>query len=94
MTLTEFNQNPSQAVRLADSGDVIVMRRGKPAYRLLAIPPEGETAREKLMAMRAAGLTIPAKNPNGPYETRHTGSLQAALEDLEQGRNRIDDMFP
>lgn len=94
MTLTEFNQNPSQAVRLADSGDVIVLRQGKPAYRLLAIPPEGETAREKLMALIAAGQAIPAKNPNGPFEMRHTGNLQEALEDLERGRNRIDDMFP
>lgn len=34
ITLTELNQNPSRATRLADHGEVIVMRRGHPAYRI------------------------------------------------------------
>jgi antitoxin (DNA-binding transcriptional repressor) of toxin-antitoxin stability system len=93
MTLTEFNQNPSQAVRMADAGDVIVLRRGKPAYRLLAIPSGGETAWEKLQELRAAGLLRPAKNPRGPKVWRHTGNLADWQEELERDRNRIDDLF-
>jgi hypothetical protein len=40
MTLTEFNQNPSQATRLADVEDVLVLRRGQAAYRLSKVEPE------------------------------------------------------
>lgn len=34
MSLTEFNQNPSRATKLADEGEVVILRRGVPAYRL------------------------------------------------------------
>lgn len=41
-TLTELNQNPSRATRLADHGEVIVMRRGHPAYRITKIENSGD----------------------------------------------------
>ncbi|MDR2703727.1 MAG: hypothetical protein LBB58_05250 [Cellulomonadaceae bacterium] len=46
MTLTEFNQNPSRATRLADDGELLVLRRGEIAYRLTKAEP-----REPLRAL-------------------------------------------
>ena len=42
ITLTELNQNPSRATRLADHGEVIVMRRGHAAYRITKIESSGD----------------------------------------------------
>ena len=33
MTLTEFNQNPSRATRLAEHGEVGILRRSTPNWR-------------------------------------------------------------
>jgi PHD/YefM family antitoxin component YafN of YafNO toxin-antitoxin module len=58
ITLTELNQNPSRATRLADHGEVIVMRRGHAAYRITKIESSGDPLDELL----ASGLARPARS--------------------------------
>ncbi len=88
ISLTEFNQNPSKAARLADTDDVVVLRRGQPAYRLTRIEPAGDPIDELLQT----GALSPARR-TGPRPHRFPSvatdvDLGAAL-DAE--RSRLDD---
>lgn len=58
ITLTELNQNPSRATRLADRGEVIVMRRGRAAYRITKIESSGDPLDELV----ATGLARPSRS--------------------------------
>ncbi|MDR0285601.1 MAG: hypothetical protein LBI33_12060 [Propionibacteriaceae bacterium] len=88
MTLTEFNQNPSQATRLADSGQVLVLRRGKPAYRLERV---AERPGDPVDALVQAGLLSPARRQGTrrtPLPHAQAGADAGAL--LEADRSRLD----
>lgn len=65
ITLTELNQNPSRATRLADRGEVIVMRRGRPAYRIARIEPAGDSLEELVAAGLARPPAVPLRGPRG-----------------------------
>jgi len=58
ITLTEFNQNPSRATRLADEDDVLVLRRGTAAYRLTKVA----AATDPIAALVTAGLAVPPRS--------------------------------
>jgi antitoxin (DNA-binding transcriptional repressor) of toxin-antitoxin stability system len=59
ISLTDFNQNPSRAVRLAESdGAVHITRRGRVAYRLSAERPVPGDPVDELVA---AGLATPPR---------------------------------
>ena len=62
MTLTEFNQNPSRATRLAEHGEVGILRRGVLAFKLVPVdPPE-----DPLASLVTAGLARPPRRHAGP----------------------------
>jgi antitoxin (DNA-binding transcriptional repressor) of toxin-antitoxin stability system len=54
MTLTEFNQRRSAAIRMADVEDVLILRDGVPAYRLTGISTRPRTLASEVEAGRAA----------------------------------------
>ncbi|MDR1442526.1 MAG: hypothetical protein LBJ02_09125 [Bifidobacteriaceae bacterium] len=89
ITLTEFNQNPSRATRLADLGEVIVLRRGVAAYRFERIP---ERAGDRLEALVQAGLAARPRRAAGP----RSGPLPVARAGVDLGglleadRGRLD----
>jgi hypothetical protein len=60
MTLTEFNQQRSAAVRMADTEDVLILRDGVPAYRLSHIAAPARTLASEVEAGRA---TPPQPDP-------------------------------
>jgi hypothetical protein len=90
ITLTEFNQNPSRATRLADSGEVIVLRRGVAAYRLERVD---EQPSDPVEALVQAGLLAPARRGSGPRPRRfpitRTRADLGAMLDADRGR--LDD---
>ncbi|MDR2703799.1 MAG: hypothetical protein LBB58_05610 [Cellulomonadaceae bacterium] len=86
LTMTEFNRNPSQATRLADTEDVVIMRQGSPAYKLTKVKAPPKT----LAALIEAGLAEPAQNRQ-PGRIRPTIStdidgVEMALEDRARRR--------
>jgi len=90
ITLTELNQNPSRATRLADHGEVIVMRRGRAAYRITRIEPTGDPLDELV----AAGLARPARS-SAPRSTRQFPTLATTVDlgaALDAERSRFDDL--
>ncbi|MCL2089766.1 MAG: hypothetical protein FWH11_00835 [Micrococcales bacterium] len=66
MTLTEFNQQRSAAIRMADSEDVLILRDGVPAYRLSHITAPART----LAAEVEAGRTTPPRQDPTPTKRR------------------------
>ena len=92
MSLTDFNQNPSRAARLADSGDVIILRRGKPAYRLSRIVPS--PSQNRIAELLDAGLLAPARAQHADprASARHTPvptDVDLGLA-LDADRRRLD----
>ncbi len=90
ITLTELNQNPSRATRLADHGEVIVMRRGRPAYRITRIESDGDPLDELV----AAGLARPPRSRT-PRSTRRFPTLATTVDlgaALDAERSRFDDL--
>lgn len=88
ITLTEFNQNPSRATRLADRGEVIVMRRGRAAYRITKIESSGDPLDELL----ATGLARSARSTI-PRSTRHFPTIATDIDlgaALDAERARFD----
>lgn len=89
ISLTEFNQNPSRATKLADAEDVLVLRRGVAAYRLVRVRDESDDPVEALIR---AGVLTPARREG---EAR-SGRLRVATADADLGaaldadRGRLD----
>ena len=92
MTLTEFNQNPSRASRLAEQGEVRVTRRGRPYLRLVRDdePAPVLTPIERIDQRIAEGKMIPPAQTYGSavftdYEVDPTLAAQA-MADFEEER--------
>lgn len=88
ISLTEFNQNPSRATRLADRGEVIVLRRGRPAYRITRIV----SATDPLDELVTGGLVRPPRNTTRTSPRRFptvTTTVDLAST-LEAERTRFD----
>lgn len=88
ITLTELNQNPSRATRLADHGEVIVMRRGHAAYRITKIESSGDPLDELV----ATGLARPARS-TAPRTVRRFRTLSTETDlgaALDAERARFD----
>ena len=68
MTLTEFNQQRSAAIRMADTDDVLILRDGVPAYRLSSILETPLT----LAAEVKAGRVTPSARTRIPAGQRRT----------------------
>lgn len=90
ISLTEFNQNPSRAARLADRGEVIVLRRGRPAYRITRIV----SVTDPLDELVASGLARPPRSPTRTSPRRFPTVTTAVdlASALEAERTRFDDL--
>ncbi|MDR1186734.1 MAG: hypothetical protein LBK95_04670 [Bifidobacteriaceae bacterium] len=90
ISLTDFNQNPSRAARLADrDGAVQISRRGRVAYRLNA--ERAEPPADPIDALIAAGLAQPARTAQRRPIPRSTPPTGTHLGDsLEADRARLD----
>jgi hypothetical protein len=88
ITLTEFNQNPSRATRLADEDEVLILRRGTAAYRLRRV--QGEPA-DPVAALIQTGILTPprAANRRPTHRTAISSADLGAM--LEADRGRLDD---
>ena len=104
ITLTELNQNPSRATRLADHGEVIVMRRGHAAYRITKIESSGDPLDELV----ATGLARPARSITAVMVTHnlrhavaygdrltmlHAGCVVMDLAGEKKQTARVDDLL-
>jgi hypothetical protein len=90
ITLTEFNQNPSRATRLADTDDVLVLRRGVVAYRLQRV--HEEPGDDPVEALVQAGLLSPPRRSNKP-RPQHLPVAHTDIDlgaELEADRGRLD----
>lgn len=87
ISLTEFNQNPSRATRLADEDEVIIMRRGSAAYRLVRIADEPTDPVEALVR---AGLLAPPRNARRATERRTASTTADVGAALDEDRARLD----
>lgn len=88
ITLTELNQNPSRATRLADHGEVIVMRRGHAAYRITKIESSGDPLDELV----ATGLARPSRS-TAPRSARRFPTIPTGTDlgvALDAERARLD----
>lgn len=87
ITLTEFNQNPSRATRLADTeaDGVVVLRRGTAAYRLVAV----EAPADPIDALVQAGLASPPRRKKRPAKFRHIDTDANVTAMLDEDRNRL-----
>jgi len=87
MTLTEFNQNPSYATRLARTEDVTITDRGTPTFVLSLVTPQPTT---KIDELRKVGLIQPAQpvRPDRPFPVLDVSPAVARemIEDFEAGR--------
>lgn len=85
LSLTEFNQNPSRATRLADEGEVIVLRRGVAAYRLTRVDhPE-----DPIDALIQSGRASPPRKTTRVTRFRHVVTGQDAAAMLDADRDRL-----
>jgi len=86
ITLTEFNQNPSRATRLADTDDVLVLRRGMAAYRLQRV----REPTDPVEALIQTGLLTPRRRQGeprrGPLPVAHADIDLGAMLEAERGR--------
>lgn len=87
ISLTEFNQNPSRATRLADEDEVIIMRRGTAAYRLVRVADEPTDPVETLVR---AGLLTPPRNAGRTAERRTASTTVDVGALLDEDRSRLD----
>lgn len=90
ITLTELNQNPSRATRLADQGEVIVMRRGHAAYRITKIESSGDPLDELV----ASGLARPSRS-TARRSVRRFPTISTDIDlgaALDTERARLDDL--
>lgn len=87
ISLTEFNQNPSRATRLADEDEVIIMRRGTAAYRLVRVADEPADPVEALVR---AGLLAPPRNAGRTSGRRHASTTVDLGAALDEDRARLD----
>ena len=88
LTLTELNQNPSRATRLADQGEVIVMRRGHAAYRITKIESSGDPLDELV----ATGLARPSRS-TAPRSARRFPTIPTEIDlgaAVDAERARLD----
>ncbi|QAY69277.1 hypothetical protein [Xylanimonas protaetiae] len=85
LSLTEFNQNPSRATRLADDGEVIVLRRGAAAYRLTKV----EHPEDPIDALIQSGLATPPRKAAKVTRFKHTATDQDAGALLDADRDRL-----
>lgn len=87
ITLTDFNQNPSRATRLADEDEVLILRRGSAAYRLVRVTEEQT---DPVAALVQTGILTPPRSTagRGPRRTAATSSDLAAM--LEADRERLE----
>lgn len=87
ITLTDFNQNPSRATRLADEDEVLILRRGSAAYRLVRVTEEQT---DPVAALVQTGILTPPRSTTGrgPRRTAATSSDLAAM--LEADRERLE----
>jgi len=84
LTLTEFNQNPSRATRLADEDDVVILRRGAAAYRLVRVHDEPVDPVERLLA---TGFLTPPRAARRPHRRSVSTSVDlGAMLDADRGR--------
>jgi hypothetical protein len=83
LTLTEFNQNPSRATRLADEDDVVILRRGAAAYRLVRVQDEPADPVERLLA---TGFLAPPRAARRQHRTASTSADLGAMLDADRGR--------
>ena len=89
VNLSEFNQNPARIRRLADQGEVLVLRRGVPGYRITKIIPESH---DPLELHRRQGRLLPSRNG----QVRRSTPLPSVSTDLDLGamldadRGRLD----
>ena len=87
MTLTEFNQNPSRATQMADTDEVVVLRRGVAAYRLERVC---EQPGDPVEALVKAGLLAPARRGGQarvrPLPVAHVEADVGAMLDADRGR--------
>ncbi|MCA0295385.1 MAG: hypothetical protein LCH96_08785 [Actinobacteria bacterium] len=91
ITLTELNQNPSRATRLADQGEVIVMRRGRAAYRITRIESSGDPLDELV----DTGLARPSRS-TAPRSARRFPTLPTEIDlgtALDAERARLDGLI-
>ena len=89
ITLTELNQNPSRATRLADHGEVIVLRRGRAAYRITRIESSGDPLDELV----ATGLARPPRSVT-PRSIRRFPTVATETDlgaVLDSERSRFDE---
>ena len=88
ITLTELNQNPSRATRLADHGEVIVMRRGHAADPITRMESSGDPLDELV----ATGLARPSRS-TAPRSFRRFPTIPTGIDlgaTLDAERARLD----
>ncbi|GAB3919145.1 hypothetical protein GCM10011575_29520 [Microlunatus endophyticus] len=86
ITLTDFNQNPSRATRLADDDEVLILRRGTAAYRLVRV--EGNQS-DPVAALVQTGILTPPRATTRK-RVRRTATASSDLgATLEADRDRL-----
>lgn len=86
ITLTDFNQNPSRATRLADEDDVLILRRGTAAYRLSRVR---DNQADPVAALVQTGILTPP-SATSRKAARRTASASSDLGAmLEADRERL-----
>jgi len=86
MTLTEFNQNPSRATRLAEREPVTILRRGRAALRLEQISVKST---DPVQALIDAGLATPRRRQGVPPKLQTITTDIDLVGMLEADRNRL-----
>ena len=90
IAMTEFDQNPSAATRLAREQDVTITSRGEPAFELKAVT----SGLSHLDQLRRSGYLRPRKRATGqgwiPGERTYIDPEvgRAAVADFEESRAR------
>lgn len=87
ITLTEFNQNPSRATRLADDDEVLILRRGTAAYRLNRVHDKPTDPVEALV--QTGILSPPRASTLRPTRRSATSSSDLGAI-LEADRERLE----
>lgn len=88
MSLTEFNQNPSRATKLADEGEVVILRRGVPAYRLQRANAGSDDPVEALVM---SGVLAPPRAGTRRAAYRTASTEVDVGQALESDRQRLDE---
>lgn len=81
--MTDYNQRPSEIMKIVESGEVVqITRRGEPVARLVPEPRSG-AAIERLVA---AGLLVPARSPR----RLPTGPARASVDEVRAALAEVD----